>query len=95
MTIERSTTARGDYGEEVEGWATLKIVWAGIEPLSGGESIRAGAIDSSVTHMITLRFTDITSADRITFGARVFNLVRVLNHHNRGIKLQIEAKEDV
>lgn len=95
VTIERYTTARGDYGEEVETWATLLAVWASIEPMTGTEAIQGGAVDAKVTHMITMRHTDITPADRITWSSRTFNITRVLDIEERGKKLLIEAIEIV
>lgn len=95
VTIERYTTARGTYGEETETWATLLSVWAAIEPISGGEAIQGGTVDAKVSHMITMRYTDITPADRITFSGRTFNLKSVLDREERGVKLQIEALEVV
>lgn len=95
VTIERYATARGSYGEEVETWSTLLAVWAAIEPISGSEGIQGGALDAKVTHLITMRHTDITQADRITWSSRTFNISRVLDIGERGVKLQIEAIEIV
>ncbi len=95
VTIERYTATRGSYGEEVETWATLLAVWAAIEPASGTEAVQGGAVDAKVTHMVTMRHTDITQADRITWSSRVFNIVRVLDRQERGTELKIEAIEVV
>lgn len=95
VTIERYTTARGSYGEEVETWATLLSVWASIEPMTGNEKIQGGAVDAKVTHMIKMRDTDITPADRITWSSRTFNITKVLDVSERGRELVIEAIESV
>jgi len=49
---------------------------ASIEPVQGREVERAKAIYSETSHKIVIRYNeDITTANRILFGERVFNLV--------------------
>ncbi len=95
VTIERSTDTRGDYGEVTESWATLSTAWANIKPMQGGETIQGGQVDATVTHVITLRKTDITADDRINHDNRIFNITRVLNPEERGADQVILAIENV
>ena len=95
VTVERMTAGRGDYGEEIETWATLSTAWVHIKPLSGDEKIQGGQVDAKATHLITFRKTDITPADRITRSSRVFNIVNVFNPEERGYDQQVLVFEDV
>lgn len=95
ITIQRSTDARGSYGEVTESWATLSQPYANIKPMTGGETIQGGQVDAKVTHMITLRKTDVTPDDRISYSGRIFNISRVFNPEERGYDQVIMAIEDV
>jgi SPP1 family predicted phage head-tail adaptor len=95
VTIQRSTPSRGDYGEEVEAWATLSQPFVNIKTISGSETIQGGQLDSKSTHLITLRETDVTPADRILHGSRVFNIVSVMNPEERGYDQVLQVIEDV
>lgn len=95
VTIERSTPTQDDFGAEVEGWATLKKVWAHIKPIGGGEREQGGRVDAQVTHEINIRKTDITPQDRIVHGVRIFHINRVLNVLEDDREIMIEAIEDV
>ena len=95
VTIQRSTPTRGDFGEEVEAWATLSQPFVNIKTISGSEVIQGGQIDAKATHLITLRKTDITPADRILHGSRVFNIVNVMDPEERGFDQVVQVSEDV
>ena len=95
VTIERYTVTRGDYGEELQTWATLSSQWVNIKSVSGGEPIRGGKVDSQTSHLITLRETDITTKDRIVHGTRIFNISRVISDEGRGFDQQVLVFEDV
>jgi len=95
VIIQRSTAGRGTYGEETEIWSTLSQPFANIKALTGGETIHGGKVDARVTHLITLRKTDITATDRINHGGRIFNITRVLNPEGRGVDQQVLVVEDV
>lgn len=95
VTIQRTTPTRGDFGEEVEAWATLSQPFVNIKTISGGETIQGGQIDARSTHLISLRKTDITPADRIMHGSRVFNIVSVTDPEERGVDQVVQVVEDV
>ncbi len=97
VTIERATMSRDDYGEEIETFATLVTVWAGIEPTSGKENIHGGKEASLNSYNIIMRYTDITPHDRINWSAkgRVFNVESILNRDEINKQLTISAVENV
>ncbi len=95
VIIQRSTPTRGSYGEEVEVWATLEQPWVHIKTVSGGETIQGGQVDAKSTHLITLRKTDITPADRIKHDGRIFNIIKLINPEERGLDQQVLVSEDV
>lgn len=90
-----NTPAQDNEGSWVDSWADEGVAeWASIEPLRGRELFLAQQIKSDVTHKITLRFIHgLTDAKRIRFGQRYFNIMQVLNFEERGIQLEIMAKE--
>ncbi len=95
VIIERASTAVDEYGEEIETWATLTTVWAGVEPVSGKERIQGGQAKAITTHLIIMRHTDITNNDRINLSGRIFNIESVINRDERNKELQIMAVENV
>ena len=95
VAIQRSTPTRGDFGEEVEAWATLSQPFVNIKTISGNEVIQGGQIDAKSTHLITLRKTDITPADQILHGSRVFNIIKVIDPEERGFDQVVQVSEDV
>lgn len=95
ITVQRATITRGDFGEEIETWASLGDHWVNIKSVSGGEPIRGGKVDSQTSHIVTFRKTDLTTKDRILHGTRVFNISRILNDEQRGIDQQVMVYEDV
>ncbi len=95
VVIERYTTTRGSAGQALETWATLKSVWCSIETETGSERIEGGKVDATATHIIKMRYTDITVKDRLTIGSRTFNITQISNRRNESDELQIMAKENV
>jgi SPP1 family predicted phage head-tail adaptor len=76
--------------------AGVPTVWARVEPVSTGEALRAMQLQSGITHRITLREkTEITTAMRIVFEGRYFNIRGIRHIEERGRWTEITAEEGV
>ena len=99
LTIQQSRRI-GDGGGGSEGsWddpIKVATVWGSVKPLSGNERLRAMQLEARVSHRITIRYrTGITTAMRVLFGTRLFNIRAVLNLDERNRWLDIMAEEGV
>lgn len=81
---DQGTTKTG-LGQPIPSWATIAWRYAKIEPLSGREYWDAQQVKSAVTHTVTFRhYEGLTTAMRLKFGTRVFNLGAVRNLEENG-----------
>lgn len=80
VTIEQPTSSVDSWGQPVEGWAAVASVWANIKPVSTREKMRAGALESEITHTVMVRWREAFAAPaavdswRITYGSRAFRV---------------------
>jgi SPP1 family predicted phage head-tail adaptor len=56
IVLKSRSTARDSYGGQSEAWTTVATVWAGIRPLTSRERMAAAAVQSDVSHQITIRY---------------------------------------
>lgn len=89
----KAVTADSNFGGMVETWEDLSKPWAEVVPLQGRELVNAQAVNAEVTTRITIRFTDITTADRILFDGKYYNLQSVIDQDLRHRNLVILASE--
>lgn len=81
-------------GEGVMTWTDVCTVWADIRPLVGTRRYQAKQLNSEVAGQIVIRYrTDITTAMRIKYGARYFEILAIINPDERNESLEIEYKE--
>lgn len=95
IDIERNTPTLNSLNEPVQAWAAVyPSVACSLEPLNGKELFSAQQFNAQVTHKVTMRGgKTITAADRIKFGARVFEITSVINKDERGIETEIMCFE--
>ena len=94
VVIQTVTQTPDGAGGFTENWTTAATVWASIQPANGRERWVAGQMETHVTHRIECRYNSaITTAMRILWGARVFDVVEVLNIEERNILMRIMAVE--
>lgn len=98
VTIERETGSGVDvYGGEVESWTPVAIRWGDLNPISGREEFDADQHRGEVSHRLWLRYgadiADLSSADRFTYGGRVFDIEVVKNINGRNRMLEVLAVE--
>ena len=83
-----------DYGDLSNSWTTDATVWGSIQPISGREEKIAGELTGVVTHFMKIRYrAGVTAQSRISYDSRTFQIESVKNWDERGIFLEILAKE--
>lgn len=92
IEIQRRGQAKDSVGQLKETWKNAGKVWASIRPVSGREIT---AHLAEITHAIILRHgVTIAPRDRIKFGARIFDVVSVLNTGERNRYLRLMSIEN-
>lgn len=96
VTLQRRATAPDGAGGGVLTWHDIARVWGRVKPLRGMERHASEQTQSPVSHEITVRYReDLTTAMRILWGGRTFNIRSALNKDERKRYLTIEAEENV
>lgn len=93
IVIQRQVLSVDEFGSAVVTWTNIKETRASINPSTGEEWFINNELTNQVDHVINLRYTDLSSADRIIYDNRVFNLVRVLNDQEKRVSFIVLAKE--
>ena len=81
VTVERKSGGRDAWGQPLpDTWTPLVTVWASVAPLTGREYMAAGAMQSSVTTRIRMRYRPgITPADRVMHEGRAYGIESVID----------------
>jgi SPP1 family predicted phage head-tail adaptor len=95
IAIQVNTPTQDSAGSWIDSWADEgAVVWGSIEPLSGRELLLAQQVKSDVSHKIRIRYkAGITSAKRVRYQNRYFNIISVLNIQELNVYMEILAKE--
>lgn len=96
ITIEVGTATQDATGQEILSWATFATVRASVEPLNGKESFTAEQEQAKATTRFRVRYIEgVTPKMRVNYDGRLFNIVSVLDPHDRRRELHILGVEDV
>lgn len=88
------STTDSEFGGLVSEWSEIATVWASVEPLHGRELVAAQSVAAETTTKITMRYrSDITTANRITFDGKFYNLLSIIDPQLRHRELIIMASE--
>ena len=96
ITIQRPTESQGILGDVVEKWIFKFRSRSFVKPLTGGEWFITEHLLNTVDHQIVIRdprSTSFTPKDRIIFGDRIFDIIKILNFEERGMHLNMLVKE--
>ena len=95
IIIQKMNKIENDYGELLDTWVDFLEVRAAIYPLSGKDFFAAETTNNEITHKINIRYVPgITSAMRIKFGERYFEIISPpINFQEKNVLLQIMCKE--
>ena len=94
VTIQRAMTTLNDYGTPASTWSEVATLRAEVEPVSTEEFIRGfGATEETLVIFRTRHLEGVTTADRVGFEGRFFNIKQVVDHGRPG-GLELRAVED-
>ncbi len=94
--LQREIESVGEIGQVIHTWTNLYHTRAHISPVNGTEWYINDHLQNEVTHNIVVRDTRTTKhtpKDRIIFGTRIFDIIKILNFEERQMHLMILAKE--
>ncbi|GAB6174503.1 phage head closure protein [Paradesulfitobacterium aromaticivorans] len=94
VTIQQNNPSQDAEGVMVENWVDIATVWAAVQPLQGRELLAAQSIAAEVTTRIRIRFrAGITSAMRILYGSRVFDIQAPIDPEEKHQELNLLCRE--
>jgi SPP1 family predicted phage head-tail adaptor len=94
VTFQRTKQTEDTAGGFTESWIDIASVWAKIEPVKSYERFVAMQTETHVSHKITIRYNkDVTTAKRMLFDGRVFDITGVVNVNEDNIAMVITAIE--
>lgn len=96
VSLQSSEDSADGGGGSTTVWSEVATLWASIEPLKGVERVAAQQIETRLTHRVRLRHRlGVTTAMRIQFGSRIFNIHAVINPQERNRLLELLCEEGV
>lgn len=96
VTVERLTDTPDGMGGYTKSWSSVQTAWMHLKPLSGSERLHAQYLEAATTHRAHCRASvDVTTADRLKKGSRVFNVRAVLDLEERGKFYELQLEEGV
>lgn len=99
VTFQVRGTVSDTFGQQSTVWTDLFTTWANIQALSARELYAAQAVQSEVTHAITVRYRaelalpKAVAAMRVLYGPRVFNVSGAVNVDERNREIVLQASE--
>ena len=79
LTIQQNGTSVDELGQPIEGWADVAQVWGNVRHLRGVEAIKAGAVTSTVSASIRIRYRpDLNAGMRVLADGRTYEIKAVL-----------------
>lgn len=85
FVLETATRTPDGGGGAVVTWALVAEMWGDLAPASGAEAVVAESISGRVSHVMHMRHrSDVAPAMRLRSGARVLDIVAVLDVDGRG-----------
>jgi SPP1 family predicted phage head-tail adaptor len=101
VTVQQRSTSVDSFGGQAQTWIDICTVWAEIRTLNGRELMAASAMQSEVSHEITVRYrSELTNpkavaAMRILFKGRIFNIHSSVNVDERNEIITLQVSEGV
>ena len=100
VSVQARDTTKDSFGGQVTTWTEVKQVWAQIETLSVAARTAAAALQTEVTHQITVRFDadlwgdpKLAATFRIVYGGRCFDIQGMDNQDERNRVVVLNAIE--
>lgn len=99
LTFQAKSTAQDELGQPVNAWVNVLTCRGKVSPTTGRERLAAEAVQSSVTHSVTVRYSPQlanpkeVAAMRIVFGTRIFDIHDSINEDERNRMITLMAEE--
>lgn len=79
LTIQQNGTSVDELGQPIEGWTDVAQVWGNVRHLRGVEAIKAGAVTSTVSASIRIRYRpNLNAGMRVLADGRTYEIKAVL-----------------
>jgi len=80
IALQSRDAGQDGFGQPADTWTTYATVWARVRSLAGNEQFKAQQFAPEVTHEVTVTWQagltdDITPLDRVSFGAKTFDIL--------------------
>jgi SPP1 family predicted phage head-tail adaptor len=97
LTLEQRTTALDTYGEDQITYVELGKVWGSVEAVSARERFESQQVKADISHKVIVRFSQVAESlrpeDRITLGARTFEVISVMDTEGRSRDIECRVLE--
>lgn len=94
LELQAKTRTSDGQGGYTEAWATSAIIFGSIEPVKAYEKYQAMQMETPVSHKIMTRYrSGVTTANRLIYDSRVFDIKEVINVNEDSAFLKITAIE--
>ncbi len=94
IELQQRKMEQDSHGEQVDTWTTQRTVFAGIETVRGREFEQGEALQSEVTHKVTVRYDATLTPDmRIKYGDRYFQILHRINKNERDRQYELMCRE--
>lgn len=99
ITFQEPVETPDGAGGYTRSFSDVATVWAEMLPYApslGGERLQGRQLQEQVTHRVLIRYrADITTAMRIYYAGRYFNIRSVINVNEANVLLHLLAEEGV
>lgn len=96
VQIQKQTSARDEFNQQLDTWETLDTVAAEIFGRDAREFRARSGEAAEATHLVKMRaYRGLTTTHRLLFGARIFDITAVDDIEERGIEMHLICKERV
>lgn len=94
LSLEQPQLAPDTGGGASISWVKITDLWARIVPLQTREVFNDEQTKNFLTHQITIRYRDgVLPEMRLTKGARIFEIIGVMNEKERRQWLHLDVRE--
>jgi len=96
VTIQLVTETSDSKGGIIETWTQFAKTRAGIEPLVGREFFDSKQVNADISTKIRIRYVaGINTKMRLLFGARIFEILSIVDIKEGGREMILMCREDV
>jgi SPP1 family predicted phage head-tail adaptor len=96
VRLMKQSETRNSLNQKINAWAEIAngTVWAAIEPLRSSERIQSSALQTEITHRVTIRYrADVRAEMRVYYGVRQFAVIGLRSPDERGEYLELTCLE--